>query len=250
MIKDYNLLVQQTLKALRKKLSQEQVNRKIKAHSNQLARWESGHAKIDWVDFCDLCEALKIPLKEKIRLHLFYEGDIRDLKSFLSFLTQFAPAKDTAKRLKISKSSVSRIFSGRKKVTLDFIFILISERYFSLTDFITSLTFPQIPPLVKEEQQVIQAEKNLHYQHPWIAALVLYLWVYDSHSQSFELVTFLSKKLARSKEEIRDVLIQLEQFELIKKTKNGYIPTNKNLNVSGDFQGAISIRKYWNKKCG
>jgi len=248
MPKNHGMLIREVLVALRGPRSQETLNRKLKTKSNQVARWESGHASIDWSSFREVCKATKAPLAAALKKHLFYEGDLEDVQRLMDFFSGFSPQKKLAAKLGLSVSQISRISSGKSPMSVDFFFRLVELSPYSLTDFIAALTQPNLPPLIVQEMQRTEKEKNFHYSHPWVAALLLHLRTKEYTSLKNHSHLFLAQKLGQSEQDIALALKTLEDLQIVEKKNGLYVSELRHLSTGGSFEGALSIRKYWLKK--
>jgi transcriptional regulator with XRE-family HTH domain len=245
MSKDSTSLIKETLVCMRKNLSQEQVNRKLKSKTNQVARWESGHAAIDWASFCDFAAATKTPLATALRKYVYYMGDSRDEKALVHFLTNFHKQKDLAAKLKVSRSYVSRLIAGKAALDLATLFALIDLSSSSLVDFVAALTFPQVPASVKVLQERLSKEKQLHYEKPWVAALILFICTTDYTNLSKHSDKFLALKLGVPEAEVHEALQTLEEIEVLEKRGPLYFPNNIHLNTTGSYEGNMKLRRHW-----
>ncbi len=246
--KNYSLIENQILVSLRGDLSQEQVNRRLGAHSNQVARWEAGRSQMDWHSFTEFCKAVKAPLSAMMKRHLFYEGDLLDQKAIVNFLSGFSSQKKVALILGLNPSRMSRIYSGKTMLELKMFFKLVDLSSYSLTEFLADLTFPRTPPLIQKEQERIRNEKKMHFDKPWIAALILYLRTKEYISLKQHSDKFLANKLGQMESEIKSVLNTLEEMKVIKMQDAKYVSQINHLSTGGSFDGARNIRKYWLEK--
>lgn len=246
MAKNYSLLQKQVLLALRGDRSQEQINRRLKSNSNQMARWESGRSQITWIEFVELCRIVKAPLQETMKKIVFFEGELKDQKALIQFLSGFSSQKKIAANLGISTSQTSRLLSGKSPLELKAFFRLVDSSSHNLPTVLASLTAPNIPELILEEQSRIAKEKKLHYEKPWVAALLLFLRTnaYKAEGTS----KFLAKKLGISEHEIDQIISELESLNVIEKRGGRYHPLISELSTGGSFEGAINIRKFWLNK--
>lgn len=249
MARDYSVLVKEILSGLRKNLSQEQLNRKMKFKTNQVARWECGHATIDWISFCHLAEVTKSPVAEALEKHLFFQDSALNEKALVKFLTYFHSQKSLAEKLEVSRSFVSRLISGQSKLDLETFLKLVDLSPYSLNDFITVLTAPLIPGSIIQEQERIAKEKQFHFDHPWAAALLLFLRTEEYVNFPQHSDRYLADKLGRSEESIAEALHKMEELGVIEKRGALYRPLNLHLSTSGNFEGARNIRKYWFNHC-
>ncbi len=246
--KNFSLIEKQILVSLRGDLSQEQVNRRLGAHSNQAARWEAGRSQMDWDSFTKFCRAVKAPLNAVIKRHLFYGGDLLDQKAILNFLSGFSSQKKVASILGLTPSRMSRIFSGKTPLELKMVFKLVDSSSYSLTEFLAELTYPRTPPLIEEEQERIRNEKKMHFEKPWIAALILYLRTKEYISLKEHSDKILASKLGKTESEIKSALNALVEVKVIKMQGAHYVSQIDHLSTGGSFDGARNIRKYWLEK--
>jgi transcriptional regulator with XRE-family HTH domain len=243
--RDYSLLSRQIVKCLRGKHSQEKLNRKLASLSNQIARWESGHAKISWSSFCELCKSCRVPLQEVAFKTLFYDQPVSKEKNLIHYLRLGYSQADLSQKLEISKSQVSKILAGKNRVSLELILRFIDVSPYDLADFVSKLTAPQIPPLIAEENARLEKEKSLHFEKPWIAPLLLFLNCKDYKSLPTHSDLFLSEKLRVREEDIKTAVQELYDLELISRQEGQYVPLTTHLNTSGSFDGNRNIRRFW-----
>lgn len=247
MVKNYSLLQKQVLLALRGDRSQEQINRRLKSNSNQMARWESGRSQITWTEFIELCRIVKAPLQETMKKTVYFEGDLKDQKALIQFLSGFANQKKIATNLGISTSQTSRLLSGKSPLELKMFFKLVDTSSHNLATILAAVTEPNIPELILEEQGRIAKEKKLHFEKPWIAAFLLFLRtnIYKTEGDTNK---FLAKKLGIAEHEIEQVISELESLNVIEKKNGRFHPTIPELSTGGSFEGAVNIRKFWLSK--
>lgn len=245
MQKSYSLVTRQTLMALRGHLSQEQVNRKLKMSSNQVARWESGHSRITWNAFCEFSKVTKAPIAKAIKDHLFFDGEISDQRCFLQSFGRFFTQKHLAEQLNVSQSLVSRMLNGSTDITLDLVFRIVDLSPYSLTDFVSTLTWPNVPSSILAEQVRIDSEKKLHFSHPWTAALVLYLKTTEYKALKKHSNFFLAARVGVPEAAVRKGIAELTRLKVIAKKGQHYEALSTHLSMGGSFEGAKNIRMYW-----
>lgn len=248
MVVSYPLLVQETIIALRGSLSQEQLNRKLGFQTNQIARWESGHAKVSWRLFIQLCNAVKAPLKDSLKLHLFYDQDIDDVKKLLSHLCNGLTRKTLASRLNLSTSQLSRILNGQSPLSVQTLFSLIEFGPYSLVDFVGHLTSANTPACIQKEKNRIAREKEIHFSKPWAAAIILLIMTNEYRSLKKHSDKFFAKKLSVPEAEVKTALRELEEIGVVSLQKNLYHTDGRHLSTGGSFTDAIRVRDYWIKK--
>src|SRR5210317_1938034 len=83
---EFKLIASEIIRSLRGDLSQEQLNRKLGFKTNQVYRWEKGHAKVDWEDFILLSQKLKLDLDLLLRSYFRFNGSARDIKVLFEHL--------------------------------------------------------------------------------------------------------------------------------------------------------------------
>lgn len=79
----YAEVARELVRAVRGKLSQAQLNRKLGYETNQLYRWEAGKRSISWVNFEKLTRACKVDLRKVLKREFGYSGSADDSASLL-----------------------------------------------------------------------------------------------------------------------------------------------------------------------
>lgn len=82
----YQQIAQEIIIYLRGTKKQREFSQELGFSFNQVGKWESGVTQIKWIDFIRVCELLKIPIYDHIRLSFWYlDGDFSAL-SFVRIL--------------------------------------------------------------------------------------------------------------------------------------------------------------------
>jgi len=242
-------LSRELLVGIRGKLSQEQLNRKLKFRSNQLYRWESGHTAISWKEFVRLCEAQKIPLREACASTLGFKASLEPSSLFCKHLTGEESQDLVARRLGVSRSMVSRWRSGKAEPSLVQVLQMVHSNIYSFTEFLAQILAPEKLPSIQERLRKEREERELHYEKPWISALLLWLRTKEYNSFPEHKVGFLAKKLGISVEEEKSVMKKLLELGVVEPEGKIYAPRLRSIDTSGSVEGYRRVRSYWTERC-
>lgn len=247
----YERLQAEVLMAMRGRLSQVQLSRKLGFNSNKVHRWESQLAPLSWHEFCDFCEALKLRVKEACRTTLAYEGKPRETAALTTHLFGQNRNVDLANRFGVSASMVSRWKTGKVVPSLAQVLQFIDHSFFSLPQFIGKLVPIEKVRSLQMRLELEREERELHYDNPWIAALLLYMRTIEYDGLAKHDSTLLSKRLGIDREKVTEVFAELERIGAVAKEEGReiYAPTNRSLNTSGDQEGNRRLREYWSNRC-
>ena len=236
------------LKKLRGKLSQEQMNRKLRCPSNQVSRWESGHSQISWDEFMRFCMAARVPI-EKTLTYFFkgHHGVLTASKILTSLSGNLAP-KNIAAQSGFSYAKIRRWGIGETEPSLmEFLQFIYQMNSSLLIELLVQLKVLSLFPALAEEHQKMIRWKKEYYRDPRLQ-LVLYAFELKPYRLAKKHVNgFLSATLGISPRE-EDALIQkaltlgwLNQDPVSKK----YVPLNVKWTSFSNNEEAIKVREYW-----
>jgi transcriptional regulator with XRE-family HTH domain len=248
---NYELLQAEILLAVRGRLSQVQLSRKLGLSSNKVHRWESQLAPMSWLEFCDLCEVLKLGLKDACRTVLAYDGKPTDVRALTAHLLGKTQNAELAKRFGVSASMISRWRSGKITPSLAQILHFIDNSFFSLPQFIGKIISIKKVPSLHARLEIEKEERNLHVEYPWIAALLLYMRTVEYNRLAKHEVSFLAKRLGINVERVSEVFEKLKLINAVAKEdgREIFVPTHRTLNTAGDPEGNRRVREYWTSRC-
>lgn len=237
------------LVTLRGPLSQAQLNSRLGFKSNQIYRWESGQAVISWADFCRLCDAVSAPLADACREKFGFNGEPSDFVSLIRHLAGPRRPAELAHLFGVSSSVISRWKSGESEPSLEQVLFLMEQSAHSHFGFLLHLTEGREFASIRKELEMQRRERELHYDRPWIAMLLLCLITEEYKALAAHDDDFVAKRIGVSTAQVRKAMKDLLGLECVSLNKKHYEPRLRRLNVIGDRQGEKRIREYWTKRC-
>lgn len=251
MAADYLQIQKELFKALRGRVAQTQFNQQLGFRSNKIHRWESGQTVASWADFSSVCVALDLPLNRALKNVVGFSGETDDVARLVNHLLGERTLSELGASLGVSQSMISRWKAGKIKPSFPQVLQFIDVSFFSLPEFVSQIAGSKTLPSIAKKLERERKERQLHYDHPWIAALLLYMRTLAYDRLPKHLDGFLAKKLGISLALEREVMKQLLSFGAIQKEKGREIfePTSRSLSTTGDEEGRRRVLEYWTDRC-
>ena len=243
---DFEAISRELFVALRGKQSQKAFNKALHFKTNRVHRWETGELIISWKDLCHVCQVKKIPLEEILKKSLNYLGPHDDPAQLLNYLLGSQSQEEIAKKLKVSRSMVSRWKNGVIVPSLPTILQFMEFSYFSASLFLSLLGGDKPLPSVQSKVTAQVREQELHVRYPWVAALILMLDKSDYKSFKKHPPGFIAKKLGITQAMEEYALQELLAIGTVDLKDSIYRVTRWNhLELKPDIEGGTHIRRYW-----
>jgi transcriptional regulator with XRE-family HTH domain len=256
-----DILVKELLRALRGRRSQRALSQRLGYSFNQVAKWESGHKKILWNEFVDLCTATKTPLAKSLASHYKYSGESSDASQIISMLIQVNGKSTSAigRQLEISRHSLSSWLKSKSYPSVHEVLHLLSLYRGGkphVISFVASLVgnsamLPSIGDVVAQREGQIA----LAYQHPWLSAAAECLQLRDYRESAKHIPGFISKHLGISIDEEQMALSFLMKIGAITERNRKFAISGSSVvfqeNVladPNDQEGNFRVREYWWEK--
>lgn len=242
-------LARELLVAVRGKLSQVQLNRKMKFRSNQIHRWETGTAKISWKEFCTLALASGVPLESACEEFLCFSYTPANAPKLIAHLAGPANQTEVAKIAGVSRSMVSRWLAGKIDPSLEQILLLIDASTWPFPSFVGALAGEKKLPSMEAELIAQQKERELHYRYPWVGPLLLTFLSPEYRKLPAHREGFAARAIGISLEQERTALAELKLVGAVEMVEKKYRPRIRRINVAGNRAGNRRIREYWMGRC-
>lgn len=192
---------------------------------------------------------MKIPLGDACRHSLGFSETQGSAHALVKHLLGAEALSRVAVSTGFPRFVISRWRSGKSERSLEQMLRLLDASVFSLPEFLGRLVAPDLLPSIFKQLEKERRERELHYEHPWIAALLLILRTVEYARLGRHQEGFLAKKLGISLETERAVMKELIEFGVIVKEGARFAPSQRKLCTIGDSEGARRIREYWTARC-
>ncbi len=245
---DFTALRKELLPLLRGRRSQARFSHFLGYRSNQAHRWETDRTIFLWRHFLHICQRLNLPLEAACRNILHYHGSLKSAGPLVSHLLGDERQADSAKRMGVSRSIISRWRRGRIEPSFEQILRIIHGSFCSLTGFLDTLLPNKKLETIAAIAATEKRERELHYRYPWVAALLLCLRTQEYNSLPAHREGFLARKLGITLEDERDAVRELLDIGALEQEGALLCPSRRGLNTGSDPEGARSIREYWTKR--
>ena len=241
----YGAIQTELLRAARGRQSQARLNQKLGLRSNRYHHWETGQSALPWRMFCRICQATKIPLAETL-IHIagFHENPAQGA-TLVKHLVGRGRQEEVAKNLGVSRSMISRWKSGKVDPSLEQMLRIINHSFFSLPQFLSRLVDIEKLPSLAEAHRREELERRLHFDHPWVAALLLFLRTAEYNALKTHREGFLSRKLGISLETEREVIQTLKTIGALEYEGEILTPTHRKMSTRGDEESERRTREHW-----
>lgn len=243
---DFSVLSIELIVSFRGRLSQQSFNKQLGFRSNKVHRWETGELTLSWKDLCLICKIKEISLSNICAKTFSYTGDVDEPSLMIKHLLGDRPQEQLAKKLGVSRSMISRWRSGHIIPSLPIILQLIELSYYSSSEFIIKLAGITGIPSIRDTLVNERREALLHSEHPWVAALIMYLATSEYQAHKVHPDGFLAKKLGITLAmEIYALQELVATHTIILKDSLYFITRETFLNSKQDFESNMKIRAYW-----
>jgi transcriptional regulator with XRE-family HTH domain len=240
----------EVLRSWRGKRSAADLSRRLGAASNQVSRWESGHAVFRWKDLMHVARGLKIPVSRRFHDNLSFEGSPEDFRRIVGFFYGQRSLADLAKKLKISRPTLSKWMSGAASPPAYVVFEIVSRSAFSRQ----SLCLTLVPEDAQTEglRSALSRDRkqtSVSLQQPWMIALLCLLTTEEFAKQGDELPIFLQKNLGFRRNQIEAVLRELLARGVLDRTgPNGAYVVNEegHVDISPQKEKLREFLSFWN----
>lgn len=246
---DCDTIIIEFLKAVRGRRSQAQFNKRLGLPANKIHRWEKGSVSVSWGAFVRICEREKLPLGETCRRVFMIPKEPHRLVDLVRLLTGAGSQRETALKLGVSRSMISRWRSGAVAPDLSQVLQLIDASLYSLPEFMGSLVDPAKLPSLKRRIEAERRERALHALHPWIAALLLLFRTVEYNNLGRHREGWVGAKLGLTLAEERRLLKEMEETGVIFFDEKGlYEPAHRTLSTVPTVEGLKRIHGFWTEK--
>ncbi|TNF00954.1 MAG: XRE family transcriptional regulator [Deltaproteobacteria bacterium] len=246
---DYKIVVSQIVRELRGDLSQEQLNRKLGFKSNQVYRWEKGHAKVDWDDFILLSKKLKLDLNLLLRSYFRFNGSAEDIPSLFDHLFAGQSLSRISKRVGISEGKLRRLSNGQTSITLDdFLKVIFGLDRMESLAFVHELAGNKTLASLKEEKKLMDNIVKSYFKHPELGLLLVCLNLPGYKKLSFHQDSWLAEVSGIELKKVNTLLKLCLELKLVEKLEGKYILTPFKLSDRGDRASMMKVRSFWTKK--
>lgn len=234
------------VRALRGKLSQGQLNKKLNFETNQLHRWEKGHSRISWNEFTNLADVLDINLPHLFTSYFRFNDNHEDIPKFLKHLFAGQSVGRIGKKVGITEGKLRRIFKGDTEINLDdFLKILFSLDPMESMAFSHDLVGNQkLPSLVSEKKRIDSFVKE-YYSNPDLGLLLVCLTLPGYKKLNFHRDSWLSEASGISITEVHRLLSLTLKTGLTNKEKGKYILSTFKMSDRGGRSDMLKVRKHW-----
>lgn len=173
-----------------------------------------------------------------------------DVRPLIKRLVANGNQEESAKKLGVSRSQISRWMSGRSDPTLEQVLQIAALLNLSLPAFLLALVEMQTLPSIKNEIDLENRERELHFKYPWVGAVILCLRTPKYRALKKHQEGFVAEHLGISLEEERITIEELSKAKAINLGKDGlYSPRLTTISLTGNREGNIALRKYWTNRC-
>ena len=242
-------LRKEILTSLRGSFSQSYLNRRLGYTYNVVSKWESGHKRLLWLDFVQICEVLNIPLPNLLKRYFCYAGKPNSSADLIKHLLgDQHDLKDLALKLDRSEVVIKRWLNHLAQPYLEDVLALIDLKG-ELPHFSKNLVGGSQLPSLDHLYTKYANGRELFYNHPKTPALLAYLELAEYKKLKEHKKGALSEKLDISAREEEQILNSLTELGLIRFHQGKYIIINKNINTGSvtreDFFKSRDIKKHW-----
>ncbi|MEN0059367.1 MAG: hypothetical protein AAGB31_11080 [Bdellovibrio sp.] len=206
----------QMLISLRGRHSARAFSQKLNYNSNQISRWESGHSRMSWSDFLDLCDRLKLPLNAAFAEMEFHQSPT-DIKALFQYLLPGRKSEELAKVCGVSKLTVQRWFNKRLSPPVDLIFNIFGTSGTPLGPFLQPLlsskkTSPALTKFLAAEQDRL----STMIETPWTIAIACLCLLDQFKGLNLDRITSqISKQTGISNLQVKDLVHRLIRTRLL-----------------------------------
>lgn len=245
---NFPALRNELLLGLRGRLSQARFSQILGYRSNRVHRWDSGETAFLWCHFRNACIRLQRPFAQACHDELQFSGSIKSTGALVGHLLGSESQTDSAKRLGISRSMISRWRRGLIEPSLEQMLRIVHGSHCSMTRFLDRIVPAEKLPSITEILRRERRERDLHFKYPWIAALILCLRTIEYNDLGIHQEGYLARKLGIPIETEREVVRELLEIGALEYEGKILCPTRRSLNTTGDPEGGRRIREYWSSR--
>lgn len=246
---DFETLSKELLKAVRGNLSQSYLSRKLGYSSKQIHRLEAGERTIGWDVFARACEVCQKDLRNALRGRTLDSFDPNDSVMVMNSILGAVKLSKLERDTKISRFSLMRWKTGKASPPLSAVLQLIDYCQFNLFEFLNTLVDPSMLPSIKEAYLLRQRQKEIYYQFPETAAVIVCLQLEEYKSLPVHKDGFISMKLGISIDAERALIENLLAVKRIKLMNGLYTPATESLDFTGSSNQQIHrFMSFWLKR--
>lgn len=236
---------QKLVNLLREPKSQQWMNNRLGYDYNKYSDWERGRTKVLWNDFLDICEVLKIPVKEYIYECYGFDFDPRDISAYFYYFLGTKSADQIAKMLNLSVRQVRNLLSGNKQLDLSVVLDILNSGFYDLDIFLNKL-IPELAEIDREKRPLDKKSLERISQYPWIEIIPRVIEMLKE-SSSIEKVAYILKAFNDLEiSEIMEILESLVRSGFISMDSQGKLVRNTRfLHTLPVTQDPLKVRLYW-----
>jgi transcriptional regulator with XRE-family HTH domain len=252
-------LAQQFLRAIRGNRSQVALSRRLGFASRVAAEWESGRRVPSAETALLACARTGIDVSSAFARFNAATGELIEVRgtgrratidpkgiaAWLRAHRSRTRGSEISKRTGLSRSKLSRIFSGVSGVRLTDFFAIVQATTGRLTDLIAALVDVTAVPDAAAIHVRVEASRALAFAEPWTSAVLALLEVRAYHSSRQDSVAFLAQRLHIAPSVVERCLDKLSSAGLIQKRRGKYRILQALTVDTRDPERASLLQRHW-----
>lgn len=242
---NFDLLQSEVLKAIRGGITQAQLSRDLGLAQNQVYLWESGRVGLYWDDFVLLCQTCQIPLAQVLYDFLEIPFEVNSGHEVAKAIVGMNKIEELAEQIDRSKHVIYRWISGLSKPKLSDILLLLYKCTNFLIEFLAALVDYRELPLVMEEAERRERERQFHYSYPLMGAIIRCFELTEYEGLPQHSSALIAKHCGVSELEVDTLIRMADEADLLEKVGGLYKVKNKSLAIKGNRLGRSKIIDYW-----
>jgi len=254
---NYELIAQQILTRLRGERSQLQWSRRLGYRSNVAYPWESGRRSPTAAEMLRAARLSGIDVQDAVRR--FY-GEVdpdwldrlsvdtaEGVAALLDDLRGKVSISEVARRIRTSRTAVSRWLSGTAQPKLPDFLRLLEAVSLRMVDFVATLVDPRQLPSLRRIWRQLETRRQGAVEHPWTPAILRGLELDAYRALPAHRPGWLARELGISREEEERCIAYLEAAGLIRWSGTHYRAPSLTVDTRGGSEVGRRHRQHWSR---
>jgi len=242
---NFEILLQDFLKALRGAVSQTEISYRLGYRYNQYYRWERSLVRLSWPEFTRVCRCLNVDIEGGLCRFFGWDAADCDLQNIFYLFAHSLPISQIAHDLQRSRRTIQRWLHRDSQPDLIDILKIINMVSNGLPELLDYLVKGNRIPSLSKELAARRTERKFHIKHPEFAGLIRCLELNEYEQSKHHSHGFVSKKSGLTEAEVRSLLVKATKLGILVKSRGKYKITNQSLSTGGDSESRKRILAYW-----
>ena len=217
--------------AMRGRRTQQQLAAALGVTGQKVSKWETGHDRIYWTNFCAMAGLGSHNLRGALREHLEFRGASENSAAVFKVLTYDVSPKEVCGWLDCSRATVSRWLSGKGRLPLEVVLSLL-HRTGRLYNFVEHFVDVVKLPSMQEIASHSALARNVFYAYPDAPLLLCALETAPYRALHRHRVGWAAAFLGLTKEREEEVLRALVASKLVGFDGKKYFPLTYHTDIA------------------